>query len=149
MPVIFLVVSFFIMIAAVGKIYKKIWSRNLDVFLSFQPVPAREGDKGVLTEVIKNNKRFPIPLLHVKFVTSKYLKFSEEDSAVVSDLTYKNDVFALMPYQQIKRTLTFECKKRGYFHIDKAEVISSFLFFSDFQYDKIQVLLTFRSLTAF
>ena len=135
MPVIFLLAAFFAAIYGIKRFYKKIWSGNLQVSIAFQDMPANEGERGQLIEIIRNEKKYPLPVLNVKFQTSRYLRFSTEDSASVSDLTYKNDIFALMPYQQIKRTLTFECRKRGCYHIDRAELVTGFMFFDEFYLD--------------
>lgn len=139
MPVIFLCLSFMLFLWGVGRIYKRIWKKDLEVTVAFQEQPAMEGQAASLTETIRNRKRFPIPLLHVKFETSRYLDFYEQDNVSVSDRSYKNDLFAVMPYQQIKRTLKFMCRKRGYYTIDRAELVSSFLFFRDFQYERCPV----------
>ncbi len=135
MPVIFLCAAFGLLLWGAERVFVRLWKRDLELEISFQDQPVIEGEKGTLTETLKNKKRFPVPLLHVKFQASRNLDFVGETNVSVSDRSYKNDLFAVMSYQQIKRTISFVCKKRGYYTIDKAELVSSFLFFRDFQYD--------------
>lgn len=120
----------------IQRIYKRIWKKELELQIDFQEQPAMEGYTAGLTETIRNRKRFPVPLLHVKFETSRYLDFYGQENVSVSDRSYKNDLFAVMPCQQIRRTLRFVCRKRGYYSIKQAELVSSFLFFRDFQYER-------------
>lgn len=136
MPVIFLCIALMALLWGVHRTYKRIWSKGLEIQIDFQEQPATEGQSASLTETIRNRKYFPVPLLHVKFETSRYLDFHERENVSVSDRTYKNDLFAVMPWQQIKRTLRFTCKKRGYYSITQAELVSSFLFFRSFQYER-------------
>ncbi len=135
MPVIFLWAALGLLLWGAERVFVRLWKQDLELEISFQDQPAQEGEKASLTETIKNKKRFPVPLLHVKFQASRNLDFVGETNVSVSDRSYKNDLFAVMPYQQIKRTIPFVCKKRGYYTIDKAELVSSFIFFRDFQYD--------------
>jgi uncharacterized protein (DUF58 family) len=139
MPVIFLTIGFLLLIWGTGKLYQRLWSKNLEVDVRFQAEPAMEGGTATLTEIISNRKRFPLPLLHVKFETSRYLDFGLQDNVSVSDRTYKNDLFGVMSYQQIRRTLSFACKKRGYYTIDRVELVGSFLFFHNFQHQRLPV----------
>lgn len=136
MPVIFLCLALMLFLWGARQGYKRIWKKGLEVELAFQEQPSMEGETASFTEVIRNRKRFPVPLLHVKFETSRWLDFYEQENVTVSDRSYKNDLFAVMPYQQIRRTLSFICRKRGYYCIERAELVSSFLFFRDFEYER-------------
>lgn len=139
MPVLFLSIAFALLLWGSERVFVRIWKQDLDLEISFQDQPAMEGERAKLTETLKNRKYFPVPLLHVKFETSRNLDFLGETNVSVSDRSYKNDLFAVMPYQQIRRVVEFTCKKRGYYEIEKAELISSFLFFRDFQYDAREI----------
>ncbi|MCR5742951.1 MAG: DUF58 domain-containing protein [Lachnospiraceae bacterium] len=136
MPVLFLLVGFWLVIYILSRYYKRIWNRGLSTQISFVEDSVNEGQEGTLIEVVKNEKNFPLPILHVKFQTSRKLDFHQNENVNVSDLTYKNDLFAVMPYQQIRRTLRFTALKRGYYTIDHLDLVGSFLFFDFFCYDR-------------
>ncbi len=136
MPVLFLCLSFIIFFWIQGRVYERLWKKNLKIQIAFQDQPAMEGERASLTETIRNEKSFPIPLLHVKFETSRYLVFDEQEHVSLSDHSYKNDLFGVMPWQQIRRTLGFTCKKRGHYTIERAELVSSFLFFRDIHHER-------------
>lgn len=114
------------------KLYKSMWSKGLDVDIRFADKQLVKGDKGTLVETITNNKWLPLSMVRIKFMVSRNLKFTDMDeNTSVSDLCYKNDVFSLLFYQKITRTLEFQCKRRGYYSIDKVDMVSTNLFLTD------------------
>lgn len=112
-------------------LYRRLWRRGLKVDLSFNRPYATEGETASLTETIVNAKTLPIPVLHVKFQLGRELVFPSGSNAKVTDRSYRSDIFSCMPWQQIRRELTFTCKKRGYFAVDHLELVSSDLFFTE------------------
>lgn len=105
-------------------LYRKRWSKNTVLALSFSERYATEGDKLFLTEVISNRKFLPLPWLAVKFQVSRYLLFADGGNAKVSDDYYRNDFFNLMMFQRITRRLPFTCGKRGYYTVKSADLVS-------------------------
>lgn len=109
------------------------WDKNLTVDLSFSKNEAYVGEKIKLYEVITNKKPMPVPLLMVKFVTSKHLKISDaSDKSSFSNITdkyYRNDVLNLGLYQKVTRTLEVECTHRGYFTIKNIDLVYHDLIF--------------------
>lgn len=136
MPVLFLLVGMGVLLWMVQSVYKKNWYKNLKVEIRFQDKPAIEGGEACMTEIIRNEKRLPIPLLHVKFQTDKGCDFHQEENASTSDYTYKNDIFSLMGYSQVKRTIIFNCRRRGRYIINQTDLVTGFLFFENFSYAK-------------
>jgi uncharacterized protein (DUF58 family) len=112
-------------------LYNKYWCRNLSVDIAFSKGYAVEDDDMTIKETIVNDKLLPIPILKMKFVISSRLQFSDTDNAAVSDNYYRNDMVSIMMHQKLIRTLTFRCKKRGYYKINRMEVIGSNLFLSN------------------
>lgn len=128
-------------------IYERFWSHNLDVSIEFSKKYATKGETVNLIEVITNNKVLPLLMLHLKFIVSRNLVFMDIDEDFsVSDQCYKNDVFSLLFFQKITRTLSFKCNKRGFYTITEADEVSSNLFL-DTQYVKHISLYT--DLTVF
>lgn len=109
-------------------IYKKYWSKNLNVSLKFLNEFSACGEENELIEVVSNSKFLPISILRVRFFVSKYLDFGDKQNVSVSDQSYKNDIFSVMFYQKITRRIRFKCKRRGYYSIDKLELVSYNLF---------------------
>lgn len=111
-------------------LYRRFWNKNLTVELKFNKDTAVEGNTLTLSETVINRKLLPLPLLKVKFKTSKYLEFPNMENASVTDNYYRSDVLSLMMYQKLTRQLTFLCRHRGYYNIDRADIICSNLFLS-------------------
>jgi len=115
----------FLMYLLLEKIYKKIWNKGLTAEIEFVKKIAVEGDKNELVEIITNKKFLPLPILKVRFLTHKNITFGKGENSAKSDKNYRADVFTMLPYQKITRTLPFDCKKRGYYTIDDLSVTSS------------------------
>ena len=110
------------------SLYGKFWDRGLDVKVDFYDSYINQGDRSYITEVINNAKFLPLSILHVKFAAPLSFTFEDKDNAALSDSYYRNDVFSVMPNKKITRRLYFDAKKRGYFVIDGANVISKDFF---------------------
>ena len=111
-------------------LYRKWWDKNLEIELKFNKDTAKEGDSLTLVESITNRKLLPLPLLKVKFRTSRNLEFPGMENASVTDNYYRSDVLSLMMYQKLTRQLPFLCSRRGYYTVDRADIICSNLFLS-------------------
>lgn len=118
-------------------IYKKYWNRALTVTMNIKKNQCFAGEDNVLEEVISNNKLLPLPFLHVKFNTPKSFLFENEDNSSVTDYYYRDDVFAILSHQCVKRQLKFNCSQRGCFHIHDTNITSSDLFLQNIYTDKI------------
>ncbi|MBH1939609.1 DUF58 domain-containing protein [Mobilitalea sibirica] len=106
-------------------LYKRYWNKQLKVNLSISEDHAIEGEDRILTETIINKKLLPIPIIKVKFMTSRYFTFHDMSNATVSDNYYRNDLLSVMMYQKISRNISFRCARRGYYTIEKIHVVCS------------------------
>lgn len=104
--------------------YRKCWDKNLGVSLSFDEAPVTEGDKTTLTEVVTNGKRMPIPVLEVGFSMDRGLYIENAANTVVSDLTNAVEVFSVGGNEKVTRRLSVDCRKRGYYIIQKTSIVS-------------------------
>lgn len=127
MTVIFLIAGAFFAVWLLEKIYQKNWSNGLTVSIKFQSEPVFEGKKASLTETIENRSWMFMPVLQVGFRVDRNLKFPEEENAAVSDKLYERDIFSVMFYQKITREIRFETAKRGYYVIDRADLMTKTL----------------------
>ena len=127
------------------KSYKKYWKQGLKVDLKFSANTVSFGEKVELIEVIENNKPLPLPILNVKFATSRSFIFSEEDNSNVSDRYYRDDVFSVLGYQKIERRLEFVTSKRGVSRINELQVSTRDLFlkhsFADIMDNQTEIIV--------
>ena len=105
-------------------VYRRLWSENLDVTVCFKEDAVVEGSNSELTEMISNRKWLFLPMLQVGFETHKNLEFGQEENVSVSDLCYKRDIFSVGGYQKVTRTIPFHCRKRGFYEIESADLIT-------------------------
>ena len=109
--------------------YRKNWDKKLRASLRFQSPCIWEGEESLLTETIENEKRLFLPMLQAGFGVSRNLYFGQEENTSVSDKSYKRDIFSVMGRQRITRQVPFLAKKRGYYEIDKIELVTRGLLF--------------------
>lgn len=118
-----------------ARIYRKGWFSGLSVKVSFEQEALEEGMEGNVVEVIENRKRLPLPVLKVKFVTSRKLTFSDTKGSKTTDLYYRNDVFRVGALEKITRRVPFVASKRGYMNIQEIDLVGGDLFLTS-QYVK-------------
>jgi uncharacterized protein (DUF58 family) len=106
-------------------LYQRFWKRNLEVTITLSDQCAVEGAQLILYETVRNRKLLPIPVMKVKFMTSRYLSFLDLRDTEVTDHTYRNDMISVMMYQKLTRSLPFICTKRGYYTIDQLVLVCS------------------------
>lgn len=104
--------------------YQKNWKKNLNVTVEFQGQPVYAGEKAVLTETVENRKWLLLPMVQAAFRVSRNLSFGDEENTSISDFTYKRDIFSVMSYQKIRREITFTAQKRGYYQIDRTDILT-------------------------
>lgn len=111
-----------------GWLYEYFWGKNLSADVIFTERAITEGEVGRIQETIVNAKLLPLPMIRVKFEIDRSLQFEEEGNISISDKCYKNDIFSIMLYQKITRTIPFRGTKRGYYSIDQMDIVSTDLF---------------------
>ena len=127
MTVIFLIAGAFLAVWLLETVYRRFWSNGLTVNVKFQSAPVFEGNTASLTETIENKSWLFMRVLQVGFRVDRNLKFPEDENAAVSDMLYERDVFSVMFYQKITRKIQFEAAKRGYYMINKVELMTKSL----------------------
>ena len=125
MPIIEVFAAVFLIAAAERLLFKYFWKRGLTISVGFSKDRAVEGETLNLTETLTNRKPLPLPWVAVKFQVSKYLRFVDATNSRVSDDYYRNDLFGVMMFQRITRTLPFVCAKRGYYTIKSVDLVSN------------------------
>lgn len=108
--------------------YKKHWKDGLTIDIAYNKSYAHIGDTVELTEQVQNHKRLPLPVLYIKFKTSKSFLYDTKENASISDYYYRNDAFSISGNQQVTRKFTFQVSRRGYFSIDSINLVANDLF---------------------
>ena len=123
----------YVLLVLEKHLYKKNWHENLDVSMGFdvQGIPC--GGTCHLEEVIKNEKKMPIPFLDIKFSVDSSLVFENVINASVTDRYYRRDVFSISGYRKIVRRLKLKGAKRGFYTLDKVDVLSYDYLYSEKQ----------------
>lgn len=125
MYLLILLIGGFLLLRLEQWLYNKNWADGLTVQIQFSDHQATEGQTLSLTETILNQKSLPLSLLRIKFMLSRDLVFEDSDNSNVSDNFYRDDLVYMQSYQKLKKTLVFRCSKRGYYTIQRADIISS------------------------
>lgn len=113
-------------------IYGRMWNKKLTTQLYFSTAHAVAGDTVELVEIVTNKKALPIPYMNVKFQIDRSLNFGDgSNNAKVSDKVYRNDIFSLLMYQRVTRKIPVVCAKRGFYRIDKVEMVSAGMFMNE------------------
>ncbi len=112
----------------IQKLYRRMWDEKLNIDISFEDNCLEPGNESNIVEVINNDKFLPLPILHVKFATSKTFDYFDEENAVITDRYYRNDVFSVMGNKKVTRRLTFIATKRGFFTITGVNIIAKDFF---------------------
>lgn len=110
------------------SLYRRYWDKALTVRISYSKVYANIGDTLELTEQVENKKLLPLPVLSVKFCSSRTFQYETDENASLSDHYYRNDIFSILGNQQVTRKQLFRTTQRGYFVIDSVNLVSHDLF---------------------
>ena len=124
MAVIIIIIGAVLFTYLINVAYSRLWNRNLEVVIDFKDDAVAEGEESELIETIVNRKWLFLPMLQVRFQTHKNLKFADGENVSVSDLCYKRDIFSVGSYQKITRTIRFDCRKRGFYEIESADLLT-------------------------
>lgn len=114
-----------------GKVYSRLWDKDLNVTIKFANHEVFEGDESSLLEIIENQKKLPLTMINVKFQTDRNLLFEDEKGASKTDQFYRNDIFQINGFEKITRTLQFTAGKRGYYRIEHADLVGTDLLMKD------------------
>lgn len=131
MVILLTLLAVFLLYILQALYYKKYWMAGLESEIFFQDRTVNEGNTSCLQEIITNRKALPLTTLQVKFSVSRNLKFEEAENTSTTDNNYRNDIFSVMSYEKISRSLPFTATKRGYYQIWGLDLISYDLFHSD------------------
>jgi len=137
--IVVIAIVFFALFKLQNNIYRRLWSKGLDVDVRFEDGELFEGDESNLLEVIKNDKRLPLTMINVKFQTDRNLLFDNEAGSSTTDMFYRNDIFQINGYEKITRRLPFKAKKRGYYKVNNIDLVGNDILLSEHFYASLDV----------
>jgi uncharacterized protein (DUF58 family) len=121
------------------KYYLNNWNKKLDVKVKFSVSDAVCNDTFELIEEVTNEKKIPLPFVHLKFQASTSLIFKDGgENARISDATYRDDVFSLLMNQRITRRIPVTCGQRGVYRLGDLEMVFTGLFMNDVSVSRIK-----------
>lgn len=138
MVIAVILIGAFLMSYLLETFYRKYWKQGLEARVDFQKEPAMEGEEACLTETIINRKWLFLPVLQVAFQLHRNLWFADGENTSVSDQCYKRDIFSVGSYQKITRTIPFLCKSRGYYELNKVELVTRSPMMTKSYYETLQ-----------
>ena len=113
------------------ELYHKYWNHRVYASVAFESDGIACGEPSAVIEVVENRKRLPLPMIKVKFQTSRELHFTSGKGSRITDRYYRNDVFHLKGYEKITRRVEFVAARRGFYEIREMDLVGSDLFMSD------------------
>ncbi|MBP7402421.1 MAG: DUF58 domain-containing protein [Clostridia bacterium] len=112
-------------------LYSRYWDRGLSAELTFSAHRVNEGDHVDMDELVSSRKLLPLPWLGLKFHVSRDLVFPDDPFTSVSDWSYREELFSIGAFQQIRRRHHVFCRRRGFFTFKSIDLISSDLLASN------------------
>lgn len=103
-------------------IYRKYWNRNLKTNICFGERAVTEFEMVKMYIRIQNKKRLPLPVLSVIFRLPNTLAEVEMEQKKPCDSWEREELFSLLSYQEITRTMTFYCQQRGVYNLSEVRL---------------------------
>lgn len=114
------------------SVYRNLWDRNLSVEIEYLQPSAFEGETVGFAERLINRKRFPLSFIKVNYILPLPLKQTDTAGNETYADSERNTVFFVPGNKSITRRSLLECRKRGYYTIDKASVETANVFLVGF-----------------
>ena len=119
----------FLLLGGFEWYYRQNWQHGVRMDLRFGESHVYAGDKVILTEVLENRKKLPLPLVEAAFRIPKGIWFVDAENLIVSDYNYKRDVFSLRGMESVTRRYEIDCRRRGVYPISQVKAETASLFY--------------------
>ncbi|MCR5609948.1 MAG: DUF58 domain-containing protein [Lachnospiraceae bacterium] len=131
MSIILLVFVVYAICIVSEYLFDRYWNHNLKIDMEFSKNEAYVGEKLRLNYTVVNNKPMALPLIQLKFNTSRYLDFYEDANSTVTDNSYHSELISIGGNQVITQNNEFICTHRGEFVINEVDLITYNMFLSN------------------
>ena len=128
MGIVIALLLLFVMIVVQQRMFDRRWHKNLSVEMGFDRPQAMEGEDLAITEMVTNRKLMFIPSANVKFRLDRAFVFDDSHRTVVSDYTYRNDIYTLLSYQKVTAKYMCHATHRGLYEINDTGISCADLF---------------------
>lgn len=149
LPIIVVFVTVYGFALLVKAVYRRYLRTNLDCALQFSSSAVFEGESILVTDILTNTGRLPLPWIHLSYKKSQNLVYPKnlsrepddelwDDSDYSKEMVYLDDysreldrnerysfVYYVAMRKSISRKSTVLCKKRGYYQITDVTIISN------------------------
>ena len=147
MNIVLMLIGVVIVYKVISVVYRKKWDENLSTDVSFSHTTATKDDKVEIIETVVNAKKLPVFCMNVKFDIDRSFIFGQKDTnSMVSDKTYRNDVFSLLSNQKVTRRIEVECSRRGVYRLEAVEMVFPGAFMNEIMIHKSRL---YSSITVF
>ncbi|GKX67161.1 DUF58 domain-containing protein [Inconstantimicrobium mannanitabidum] len=129
MEVILIIVIILIFFKLQNKLYLKHAFKDVEFLMEFQDEAIFEGEETKLKRTFINRKFMPLWWLRTQYVLSANLEFDEtQDDNNISKLDHRSEELSLFGHEKLEREIAIKGKKRGFYTINNAELITTDLF---------------------
>lgn len=109
-----------------SAVYRRRWRRALSAQIRFGPQDCREGSRGVLTQSVTNGKLIPFWCGGIQYAVPSFIALDGQRTA--GDTQLKDGLF-VSSYQRTSKNFGYTAARRGYFHLESAELLTKDPFF--------------------
>ena len=124
-------VAVLLLLSGFESYYRNHWWQSVRLDLQFGESHVYAGDKVILTEVLENRKKLPLPLVEAAFRIPKGIWFTDAENLIISDYNYKRDVFSLRGMESVTRRYEIDCRRRGIYPISQVKAEAGSLFYKE------------------
>lgn len=107
---------------AFDKLLARFALKRLTCSRAFSRPAAFEGEEGEMIEVVRNDTPLPIPWLRVESRISPHIRLGRQENLLLGGEAYTCSVFALLPFQQIRRRHHVRFLRRGAYELGGASL---------------------------
>lgn len=128
MEIIFILIIVGAALGIQSLLYQKIGGKHLSYSARLTQSEVYEGEEAVLTEVLSNGKRLPLPFVKTEIIAPECLDFGVDAEKSMENLRYIPSIFSLKGREQCTRVRRIRCLMRGEFEIGSKSLYGSDLF---------------------
>lgn len=128
MEIIYILIIIGAALGIQSVLYRKTGVKHLSYTARLAKSEVYEGEEAVLTEVLSNGKRLPLPFVKTEIIAPSCLDFGVGAEKSKEELCYIPSIFSLKGNEQCTRVRNIKCSKRGVFEIGSRSLYGSDLF---------------------
>jgi len=120
-------------------VYSRFWNRNLTYSVSSPTGAVFEGEKTVITDLLTNGKKLPLPWVHVSYRISRSLQYLDNINRKIDRGERRSLLYIVGMNKTVTRKSTVLCSKRGYYQATGLTLSSNNLLMSNHTGEKAEL----------